>query len=147
MEQPTYVTSLRRFLGMVTYMSKFVPNVSVVSELLHALLKENVTLYWSAAQQMAFTKVKTLILQSPILRYFDPTKQLVIQTDASSSGLGSCLMQEGQPIAFASLALTDAERRYAQIENELLTIVFAAEKFSQYTYGRLTVVQSDYKPL
>jgi len=56
-------------------------------------------------------------------------------------------MQEGQPIAYASRALTDTETRYAQIEKEMLAIVFSVEKFNQYTYGRPVNVQSDHKPL
>ena len=78
---------------------------------------------------------------------FDPAKPVVIQTDASSTGLGSCLMQEGLPVAYASRALTDAERRYAQIEKELLAILFACEKFHFYAYGRDVLVQSDHRPL
>jgi len=57
------------------------------------------------------------------------------------------LLQDNQPVAFASRALTDAETRYAQIEKELLAIVFACEKFNIYIYGRVTHVQSDHKPL
>ena len=71
----------------------------------------------------------------------------MIQCDASEKGLGAALLQEGQPIAFASRALTDTETRYAQIEKEMLAIVFAAEKFDQYTFGHSVTVQSDHKPL
>jgi len=56
-------------------------------------------------------------------------------------------MQDGHPISFASRALTDCETRYAQIEKELLAIVFACERFNTYVYGRDIVVQSDHKPL
>ena len=59
----------------------------------------------------------------------------------------AALMQNGQPIAFASHALTDPETRYAQIEKEMLTVVFALQKFDQYVYGRSVTVQSDHKPL
>lgn len=66
---------------------------------------------------------------------------------ACDTGLGAVLTQNGQLIAFASRALSDAETRYAQIEKELLAIVFGLEKFHQYTYGRPLTVQSDHKPL
>lgn len=56
-------------------------------------------------------------------------------------------MQEGHPVCYASRTLTDTEQRYAQIEKELLAILFAARKFHQYIYGKPVTVQSDHKPL
>ena len=56
-------------------------------------------------------------------------------------------MQEGRPIAYASRALTSTESNYAQIEKELLAIVFGVERFHQNTYGRKVIVDSDHKPL
>ena len=56
-------------------------------------------------------------------------------------------MQNGQPIAFASRTLTDPETRYAQIEKEMLAVVFSLQKFDQYVYGRAVTIQSDHKPL
>ena len=50
-------------------------------------------------------------------------------------------------MAFASRALTDTESRYAQIEKELLAVVFAPDKFEQYAYGRPVTIESDQKPL
>ena len=62
-------------------------------------------------------------------------------------GLGAVLVQEERPIAYASRALTDAETRYATIEKEMLAVVFALEKWHQFTYGRLVKVYTDHKPL
>ena len=73
--------------------------------------------------------------------------ELKIQCDASQTGLGAALLQEGRPIAYTSCALTDTEERYAQIGKEMLAIVFSLEKFNQYTFGQLVKVQSDHKPL
>ena len=58
------------------------------------------------------------------------------------------MMQNGQPVAYASRALTPPETRYAQIEKELLAIVFACDRFEAYIYGRDRVsIESDHKPL
>ena len=70
-----------------------------------------------------------------------------IQCDASSTGLGSTLMQEGKPLAYVSRAHSTTEVGYAQIENECLDIVFWLERFHQYTFGRKTIVNTDHKPL
>ena len=71
--------------------------------------------------------------------------------DASLRGLGACLIQQhkgkDQPIAFASKSLTDVETRYANIERELLAIVFACQCFSTYLLGRSFVAESSHKPL
>lgn len=71
----------------------------------------------------------------------------MIQCDASSTGLGACLLQDNHPIAYASRSLTTAEQNYSQIEKELLAICFATEKFNQYVYGRPMTVQSNHCPL
>ena len=72
---------------------------------------------------------------------------MTIQTDASSTGLGACLIQENTPIAYASRALTSTEQGYAQIEKELLAVVFGCHKFRSYVYGKQITIHSDHKPL
>ena len=83
----------------------------------------------------------------PVLKYFDPHQGLELQCDASEKGLGACLMQGGQPLAYASRSLTATEQQYAQIEKEMLAIVFGTERFEQYVYGRRVKVETDHKPL
>ncbi len=70
-----------------------------------------------------------MISTAPVLAYYDVTKPVTIQCDASQTGLGAALLQDGYPIAYSSRALTATERNYAQIEKELLAIVYACEKF------------------
>ena len=74
--------------------------------------------------------------QAPVLAYFDPCKGLIIQYDASGHGLGAALLQDGQPLAYGNRELSEAETRYATIEKEMFAIVFALEKWHQYTYAR-----------
>ena len=75
-------------------------------------------------------------------------EEVTLQCDASERGLGAVLLQNGQPVAFASRTLTETEQRYAQIEKECLSITFGAHKFSQYISRREKVtVETDHKPL
>ena len=59
-----------------------------------------------------------------VLKYYEPMEELTLQSDASQTGLGTVLTQNGQPLSFASRALSDTETRYSQIEKELLSVVF-----------------------
>ena len=84
----------------------------------------------------------------PVQRYYNLSDEVTLQFDASKSGLGAALLQNGQPFAYASRALTAAETRFAQIEKELLAIVFACEIFDTYIYDRdVVTVETDHKPL
>ena len=91
--------------------------------------------------------MKLLVVSTPVLAFYDTRKYVTIQCDASQNGLGATLLQEGRPVSYASRAFTSAEKNYAQIEKELLAIVFASERLDQYVYGRQVTVESDHKLL
>ncbi|UYV62250.1 K02A2.6-like [Cordylochernes scorpioides] len=148
MPHPESITELKSFLGFATYLCKFMPNISMISEPLRKLTMKNSTWSWSKNHQAAFEQIKDLASKAPILRYFDADKSIAIQCDASKHGLGATLLQESQPIIFASRSLSKTEQNYAQIEKECLAIVFACERFHQYILGKCQViVQTDHKPL
>ena len=81
------------------------------------------------------------------MTYFDKDKDHIIQTDASKTGLGEVLLQEGQPIVYASRTLTETEKRYSNIERELLGVVFGLERLHHYTFGCRITVETDHQPL
>ena len=145
--KPTDVPGVRRILGMTNYLAKFLPKLSDVSEPLRQLTRKENDFSWSEIHDKAFDDIKKLVSSPPLLKYYEPGKSLVLQCDASEKGLGASLLQDGKPIAYASRALTTTETNYAQIEKELLAIVFGVERFHQYTYGRKVIVDSDHKPL
>ena len=147
MPKPEDVQGVQRLNGFVNYLAKFLPKLSDVMLPLCELTRKEVEWEWEDRQEKAFKEVRKLVTEAPVLSYYDPRKDLEIQCDASQSGLGATLMQDGRPIAYASRALSDTETRYAQIEKEMLAIVFSLEKFHQYTFGRKVKVQSDHKPL
>ena len=73
---------------------------------------------------------------------------LIRKSQLKVTRLGASLLQEGQPVTFSSRALTPTESRYAQIKKELLSVVFACERFDTYLYGRDVVhVKTDHPPL
>ena len=82
-----------------------------------------------------------------MLAYFDRSKASTIQSDASKKGLGAVLIQDDKPVIYASRALTETEQSYSNIERELLSVVFALERFHHYVYGCTAMVQTDHKPL
>jgi predicted aspartyl protease len=147
MPLPTDVKATQRLLGFVNYLSKFLPNLSDLCEPLRKLTVKDVLFEWTESHTQAVNRIKEAVTAYPVLRYFDPNKEVTLQVDASQTGLGAALLQEDQPVAYASRALTDTETRYAQIEKELLAAQFGLERFHTYTYGREVMIQSDHKPL
>ncbi|KAI8490629.1 hypothetical protein Bbelb_318970 [Branchiostoma belcheri] len=147
MEEPRDKKELRSFLGLIQYMSSFIPRLADHTASIRELLKEDVEYDWCASHTRDFNKIKQLISEDITLQYYDREKPVTLQVDASMKGVGAALLQEGRPIAFASKALTPAESRYANIEREMLAVVYGCEKFKTYLYGRRFTIESDHKPL
>ncbi len=148
MPQPTDTAGVRRFLGMVQYLSKFLPRLAEMTHPLRQLTQKDTEFAWNTAQERAFSAVKQAVSRAPVLRYYNLNDEVTVQCDASKDGLGAALMQNGQPVAYASRTLTECEQRYAQIEKECLAIVFACERFDFYLFARAMVtVETDHLPL
>lgn len=147
MPPPEDKQGLQRLLGMTKYLAQYIPNEASLTAPLRQLLRKDAMWQWSPHHSAALKSLKATLTQAPVLRFYDHKKPLMIQADSSKDGLGACLLQDGQPLYYASRALTETEQRYAQIEKELLAIVFSAKRFHQYIYGRTVTVQSDHKPL
>ena len=93
-----------------------------------------------------------MLTNNTVLAHFDPSCPVGISCDASESGVGAVLFHRykdnsERPIANASKTLTDAQKRYPQIQKEALSIIFALKKYHQFLYGRPFILVTDRKPL
>jgi transposase InsO family protein len=145
--EPEGVPELETILGMITYVGKFIPNLSDITAPLRKL-KTSQEWKWEVEHAEALQKVKDILVTRPLLRYYQVNKPVTLTVDASMKGLGAALIQDDGVVAYASRALTQTEERYAQIEKEALAVVFACIKFHKLIYGQENVVvESDHKPL
>lgn len=147
MPVPKDKPAVHRLLGLFRYLSPFIPNLSEKTENLRNLIRDDVKWLWTDAHENEVGELKKIVSASPVLRVFDPNKPIKIQTDSSKDGVGSVLLQNNQPVAYASRTLSKSEQKWSQIEKELLAVVFACEKFHFYIYGQEVCVESDHKPL
>ena len=147
MPPPTDKEGVLRVVGTMNYLDKFIEHKADLQEPITQLTQQNVEFVWDQQQQTAFDKLKSLITNAPVLAYFDNQKPTTLNVDASGIGLGAVVMQADQPVAYGSRTLTACERRYANIERELLAILWGTQKFHTYLYGRRVIVKTDHKPL
>lgn len=157
--QPQDKAATRRLLGIITYLSKFCPNLNEVVRPLCDLTHIKRDFLWSGQHSKAFTQAKEVISQAPCLRYFDLNAPVILRVDASKYGLGAALLRPArdatdsnsiywQSVAYSSSSLSPTEQRYAQTEKETLAIVHAFHKLDRLLFGKADVtVHSDHQPL
>ena len=113
---PTCKKHVLSFIGMVNYLSKFSVRLSELAEPIRELSKDKVPFNWGPEHHVAFKQMKKEIVRAPILAYYNPKKETILQTDASIKGLGACLLQDQKPVYFVNKALTETQRGYIAIE-------------------------------
>ncbi|XP_017467975.1 PREDICTED: uncharacterized protein LOC108360273 isoform X2 [Rhagoletis zephyria] len=149
---PESKEEIRSFLSLVTYVSKFIPDMANITEPLRSILKKGSKFTWGPAQQNSFKKLKVLLSDIPKLSYFNPKHKTRLIADASPVALGAVLVQfnpSGDPqiISYSSKSLLDVEKRYSQTEKESLALVWVVERFFYYLAGLEFELVTDHKPL
>ena len=128
---------------MVNYLSKFSVRLSELVEPIRELSKDKVLVNWGPEHQATFKQMKKEIVRAPILAYYNPKKETILQTDASIKGLGTCLLQDQKPVYFVSKALTETQRGCVAIEIESLAVAWAMEKFHHFLYTSHFILATD----
>lgn len=151
MKEPTNVSELRSFLGMVNQVGKFIPQLSEKDKALRDLLSKKNCWLWGVDQAAAFRVLKEALISPPVLAMYDTGRDTKVSADASSYGLGGVLLQkwdsEWRPVAYASRSLSPTEQRYAQVEKEALGLTWACERFRDFLLGKHFCLETDHKPL
>lgn len=154
---PTTVGELQSFLGLVNFVSKWIPDLATQTDPLRELLRShkgdgaNISNLWGSDQQKAFDSLKESLTNISTLGYYDIKDRTVVIADASPVGLGAVLIQINNKgpriIAYGHKTLTNCERRYCQTEKEALALVWAVEHFHVFLYGKEFELVTDHKPL
>ena len=149
-------------MGSVNYLSKFLAFLSDLCAPLQPLLKKDSEFIWTDTHIVAFNHIKEHVSNDVKLQFFDSSKPLFIEVDASKQGIGAAMLQcdpivkdsssteipnNLRPISYASKTLSETESNYSNIERALLGVVFAVTHFKHFTYGRPVTIISDHKPL
>jgi len=149
--RPQNVSELRSFLGLCSYYRRFVHKFADIAAPLHELQRKNAPFVWQEEQESAFNRLKEVLTSAPVLGVPRDEGMFTVDSDASSVGIGAVLsqQQEGREvvIAYASRALSEAEKYYDVTRKELLAVVFALKTFKQYVLGRKFVIRTDHSAL
>ena len=104
MPPPESKQDLPRLLGMLNYLSQYIPNMSEITAPLHRLLKKDIQWYWHNEHQESLEKIPKIVTSSPVLNFYDINKPILLQVDASQGGLGRCLLQDRHPVIFIKIS-------------------------------------------
>jgi hypothetical protein len=134
---------LRGFLGLAGYYHKFARNFGLLAKPLTSLLKKHSVFVWTSVQESAFVALKQALTSAPILALPDFSRPFTIETDASGSGIGAVLQQNGHPLAFVSKALGPGNLGLSTYEKEYLTILLVVDQWLPYLQHTEFVIYTD----
>lgn len=110
MPEPRSIANVQTLPRKVTYMSKFLPNLSEVTEPLKMLIQEShakdFQFHLDEIHPQTFEKLKKMMTSAPGLKYYSSSEPKTILCNAFQSGIGAVLLQNGQPVHYASKVLT-----------------------------------------
>jgi hypothetical protein len=144
---PKSVHQIRSFLGLVGYYRRFIPDFSRIAKPMTELLKKGVKFVRSEACEKAFHTLRQHLTSASVLVQLDNSKPFEVFCDASGTGLGCVLMQEGRVIAYASRALRPHELNYPTHDLELAAVVHALKIWRHYLMGNRCNIFTDHKSL
>lgn len=144
--QPKTVRGLRGFLGLTGYYRKFVHNYGLIAAPLTNMLRHK-SFQWTDEAVQAFNKLKELMTTTPVLALPDFAQPFIVECDASDSGIGAVLLQNGRPVAYFSRMMAARHRSLPAYEKELIGLVKAVKHWHSYLWGRVFLIRTDHYSL
>jgi hypothetical protein len=144
---PMTVSEVQNFLGLASYYRRFILNFSKITKPITELLKKGNNYVWSEACDEAFKHLKKLLTTSPLLARPDTMKPFDVYCDASGTGLGGVLLQEGRVISYSSRQLRRHEEHYPTHDLELVAVVMPLRTWCHYLLGNVVHIYTDHKSL
>ncbi|XP_056860103.1 uncharacterized protein LOC130508557, partial [Raphanus sativus] len=145
--RPKNATEVRSFLGLAGYYRKYVKGFASVAQPMTQLTGKDVKFIWSEACEKSFEALKNMLTSAPVLVLPEEDQPYVVYTDASITGLGCVLTQNGKVIAYASRQLRKHEGNYPTHDLEMAAVVFALKIWRSYLYGAKVQILTDHKSL
>jgi hypothetical protein len=129
-ETPKNLKDVQRSLGFANFYRRFIKNLSGVARPITDLTRnKGLDFHWGPMQTVAFQQLKDVFTSIPILKHFDPSLEVIIETDASNFAIGCILSQKHNgrlhPVAFHSRKMEPAEKNYDIHDKEILAVVEA----------------------
>jgi hypothetical protein len=145
------ITNVRSFLGLTGYYRKYIKGYSKLAGPLFELTKKDVVFVWNQDCQRAFDALKKALMGAPILVRLNFKEPFWLDVDWSTKGVGAILSQkEGRfekVIAYASKALTVAQKKFHPMEGECYALIWGILHFRQYLHRTHFTLRMDHKPL
>jgi hypothetical protein len=143
----TSMSQVRSFLGLAGYYRRFILNFSKIAKPITELLKKSSKYIYSDASDEAFKVLKKLLTTSSVLTQPDIAMPFDVYCDASGTGLGGVLMQEGRVISYNWRQLRRYEEHYPTHDLELAAVVMALRTWWHYLLGNVVHIYMDHKSL
>lgn len=147
---PRSVREVRSFLGLANYFRRFVQGFALLTAPLVRLTRKGLVWHpdtWDDKCQKSFDGVKHALTHAPVLALPDFSRPMEVICDASLTGVGAVLMQDGNPLAYESKRLDDAQVKWTTTEQELWAVYHALTLWRCYLEGVKFTVVTDHNPL
>lgn len=150
--EPKTTREVQQFVGFASYYRRFIQDFASIAKPLYRLTERTNIFNWTAECRTAFNELRRCLTTAPVLAYPDFTREFIVDTDASDTGIGAVLSQVDENghervIAYASRVLSKPERRYCVTRRELLAVVVFLREFRPYLTGRHFTLRTDHGSL
>ena len=151
---PKTKKEIRSFLGLTSFHRYFIKEYAFIAAPLTNLTRNKCSeiVAWTTDCDKAFNALKNMLKSTLVLSSPEFDKTFILQTDASTYGIGAVLSQTDEegldyPVTYFSCKLLNREQKYSTVEKECIAIKRAVKVFEMYLLGPPFIIQTDHRTL